>query len=291
MEAVMRATGSDLAPHVRVALLAWQGREAEASELIEATLRQVVTRGDRLGVTIVQGAAALLYNGLGRYEDALAAVEQAAEYPELGGTNAAVIELIEAAARSGKAGLAADALERLSETTRTSGTEWALGTEAASRALLSDGQVAEDLYREAIERLGRSRAGVYLARAHLLYGEWLRRQRRRVDAREELRTAREMFTTMGIEGFAQRAERELLATGETARKRTAETRDHLTPQETQIAQLARDGHSNPQIGSQLFISPRTVEYHLHKVFGKLNINSRNQLDRVLSGGPDALQAA
>jgi DNA-binding CsgD family transcriptional regulator len=185
---------------------------------------------------------------------------------------------------------AADALGRLAQTTRPSATDWALGVEACSRALVSEGEVAERLYREAIERLARSRVGVVLARAHLLYGEWLRRERRRLDARKQLRTAHEMFITMGAENFAERAERELLATGERARKRTVETRKDLTPQEAQVAQLARDGHSNPAIGGRLFISPRTVECHLATVFTKLNISSRNQLHRVLPRDRSALQA-
>ena len=181
-------------------------------------------RGEGVGLTAVEWASAVLYNGLGRYEDALAAAQQAGEHPEeLRFSTWALVELIEAAARSGKAERAADALQRLSETTRASGTDWALGIEARSRALLSDGEAAERLYREAIERLGRTRVRVELARAHLLYGEWLRRERRRLDAREQLRTAHEMFTAMGIEAFAERAARELLATGETARKRTVET--------------------------------------------------------------------
>jgi DNA-binding CsgD family transcriptional regulator len=172
----------------------------------------------------------------------------------------------------------------LSERTRAAGTELALGIEARSKALLSDGAVAERLYREAIERLGRTRLAFELARAHLLYGEWLRRQRRRIDARDQLRLARETFTSMGAEAFAARAGRELLATGETARRRTDEARDELTAQETQIAQFARDGLSNAEIGARLFISPRTVEYHLHKVFTKLGISTREHLDRVVPGG-------
>jgi DNA-binding CsgD family transcriptional regulator len=189
--------------------------------------------------------------------------------------------LIEAAVRSRNAELASRALQRLSETTRASGTAWAVGIEARSQALLSESEAADTLYRKAIKRLGRSGMGVELARGHLLYGEWLRRENRRTDAREQLRTAHELFFSMGVEAFAERAARELLATGETARKRTADTRGQLTAQETQIAELARKGHSNPEIGAQLFISPRTVEYHLHKVFTKLEISSRNELQRVL----------
>ena len=169
----------------------------------------------------------------------------------------------------------------MSERTRVTPTDWALGIEARVRALLSEGEAAESLYRESIAHLGRTRARVEVARGHLLYGEWLRRERRRVDAREQLRTAHEMLDTMGVEGFAERARRELAATGETARKRTVETRDDLTAQEAQIARLARDGLSNPEIGTRLFISPRTVKYHLRKVFIKLDISSRNELERVL----------
>jgi ATP/maltotriose-dependent transcriptional regulator MalT len=188
---------------------------------------------------------------------------------------------VEAAARSGKPDVAADALERLHERTQAAGTEWALGIEARSRALLSDGALAEGLYREAIERLGRCRVALDLARAHLLYGEWLRRRARRVDAREQLRAAHARFVEMGAEAFAQRARRELLATGETARKRTIETRDELTPHEARIARMARDGASNQDIATELFVSRKTVEYHLHKVFSKLGISAREQLGYVL----------
>jgi DNA-binding CsgD family transcriptional regulator len=199
-----------------------------------------------------------------------------------------LVELIEAGARSGATEAASAALDRLSERTQASGTDWALGIEAGSRALLSDGAVAEPRYREAIERLARSRGQVHLARARLLYGEWLRREQRRVDAREQLRAAHEMFTAMGAEGFAERARVELLATGETVRKRTVETRDDLTAQEAQIARLARDGRTNPEIGAQLFISPRTVEWHLRNVFTKLGIQSRRELHDAL---PDAAPAS
>jgi DNA-binding CsgD family transcriptional regulator len=166
-------------------------------------------------------------------------------------------------------------------------TEWALGIEALVRALLREGEAAEIFYRESIARLGGTRVRAQLARAHLLYGEWLRRERRRADAREQLRTAHGMLDTMGIDAFAERARRELAATGETARKRTVETTTELTPQEAQIARLARDGLSNPEIGARLFISARTVQYHLAKVFSKLAISSRNQLHRVLPAGPDS----
>jgi DNA-binding CsgD family transcriptional regulator len=289
VDAIIEATGSRLAPYGRLLLLAWQGREPEASEVIEATTGEAEARGEGLGLTVIQWTTAVLCNALGRYDDALAAARQAWECPdELGLATRVLPELIEAAVRSGRPEQAADALKRLSEATRAGDTDWALGIEARSRALLSEGQVAEDLYHEAIDRLGRSRAAVWLARTHLLYGEWLRRERRRLDARTQLRTAHDLFTTMGLEAFAQRTARELRATGETARKRATETGDQLTAQETQIARLARDGLSNPEIGSQLFISPRTVEYHLHKVFTKLDINSRSQLDGALTSHSDAV---
>jgi DNA-binding CsgD family transcriptional regulator/tetratricopeptide (TPR) repeat protein len=278
MHAATKATGSHIPPYGPLVLAAWRGREAEALKLIEATVEEVVSRGEGLGVTVTQWARAVLYNGLGRYEEALAAAERASGHPEdLAVFNWGLAELIVAAVRSGNMERAAAALERLSEITRASGTDWALGIEARSRALLSEGDAAERLYREAIERLGRTHVRVELGRAHLLYGEWLRRERRRVDAREQLRTAHEMFTAMGLEAFAGRAARELLATGERVRKRTVETREDLTAQEAQVARLARDGLSNLEIGARLFISARTVEYHLHKVFGKLNIRSRTQL--------------
>ena len=273
-------------------LSAWRGREAEAFELIGQSVREVVPRGEALGLAAAQWASALVYNGLGRYEDALAAAEQACEHPEdLGFFNWSLAELILAAARSGRIDRATDALERLSEMTRASGSDWALGIEARSRALLSEGANADRLYREAIERLGRTRVRVALARAHLQYGEWLRRERRRLDAREQLQTAYEMLTAMGVEAFAQRAERELLATGARARKRSPETRETLTAQEAQVARLARDGLSNLEIAARLIISPRTVEYHLHKVFTKLDISSRHQLGRVLPEQPSAALAA
>jgi DNA-binding CsgD family transcriptional regulator len=247
-----------------------------------------VGRGEGMGLAIIRWASAVLYNGLGRYEEALAAAQQASAYPhELLFSTWGLEELIEAAVRSGKPEPAADALRRLSDKTRASGTDWALGIEARSRALLSADADAERLYREAIERLGRTRVRVELARAHLLYGEWLRREKRRPDAREQLRTAHEMLTAMGLEAFAQRAARELLATGETARTRTVETLDQLTAREIQIARLARAGLSNAEIGGRLFISPRTVEYHLSKVFTTLGISTRYQLDGVLPSEPDA----
>ena len=278
LQSVMQATGSSFAPYGALLLAALRGREEEASALISATTQEATIRGEGVAITATHRAAALLYNGLGRYNEALAAAEQATQYlGDLGVSSWCTVELIEAAARTGAPERATDAMHRLADVTTASGTDWALGIEARSRALLSQDEIAEDLYREAIERLGRTRMRADLARAHLLYGEWLRRENRRVDAREQLRTAYEMLTVMGIEGFAERARRELLATGETVRKRTADTITDLTAQEAHIARLARDGLSNPEISTQLFISPRTVEWHLRKVFNKLGISSRRQL--------------
>ena len=242
----------------------------------------MIDRGEGEWLSAAEWASAVLYNGLGRYHEALVVAERASEqHLELGWATWSIAELIEAAVRAGKPERAAPALRRLSERARASGSDWALGIEARSRALLSDGDAADRLYGEAVERLGRTHIRAELARAHLLYGEWLRRERRRVDAREHLRTAHEMLAAMGIDGFAERARRELLATGETVRKRTVETRDELTAQEEQIARLASEGRTNPEIGGQLFLSPRTVEWHLRKVFAKLGISSRKELHGAL----------
>jgi DNA-binding CsgD family transcriptional regulator len=238
----------------------------------------MVQVGEGQWLTATQWATAVLDNGLGRYVDALAAAQAASDDAhELGVSVWALPELIEAASRSGRADQAAAAFERLSASTSASGTEWGLGIEARARALLSRDEVAERFHREAIERLSRTRLRPDLARAHLLYGEWLRREGRRLDAREQLRTAHEMFAEIGMDAFDERARRELVATGERVRKRSNETRDRLTPQEDQIARLARDGLSNPEIGAMLFLSPRTVEWHLRKVFAKVGVNSRSGL--------------
>jgi DNA-binding CsgD family transcriptional regulator/tetratricopeptide (TPR) repeat protein len=288
VESVTEATGSGIASYAALGVAALRGREAEAFELIEAGTKDAERRGEGQGLSFVQWATAVLCNSLGRYEDALAAAQQASEdSPADLFANWAVAELIEAATRSGASERAAGALQRLSATARASGTDWALGVEARSRALASDGETAETLYREAIDRLGRTRLRVELGRAHLLYGEWLRRENRRIDARDQLRTAHQMFTAMGAGGFAERAARELRATGERVRKRTTDTPAQLTARETQIARLASDGLTNPEIAAKLFMSPRTVEYHLHKVFTKLDISSRNQLHGVLANGRSA----
>ena len=280
-QAVADATGSQLGPHGALGVAAWRGREAEATELIQATMDDVTSRGEGRGVTS-QYAAALLYNGLGHYDKALAAAELVCEYDDIGVLGWSLTELVEAAVRSGQPARASDALQRLSETTRASGTDWALGTEARSRALLSEGETAENYYREAIERLGRTRMRPAVARAHLLYGEWLRRENRRQNARAELRIAHGLFTSMGIEAFAERARRELLAAGDTVRKPTVETVTELTAQEAYIARLAVDGCTNAEIGAQLFLSTRTVEWHLGKVYTKLGVGSRRELPRALA---------
>jgi DNA-binding CsgD family transcriptional regulator len=289
IDSVVAATGSRLGPGAALRLRSLQGREAETSALIANTIEHAAAGGHTIAL-YAHWAAAVLYNGLARYQEAAESARQATSSPfEVFVAVRALPELVEAAARGGDAELAREALERLAETTQPCGNDLALGIEARSRALLSDGAAADDLYRDAIARLRRTQLRPELARAQLLYGEWLRRQGRRVDAREQLRTAHDLFATIGMEAFAERARIELLATGETARKRTVETRDELTAQEMQIARLAREGLSNPEIGARLFISARTVKYHLGKVFTKLDISSRAQLDRVLPGDPATAQ--
>ena len=276
--AVADATDSRGSPYASVALAAFRGREADALQLIETTTRDFLARGEGMGVTLGQWGRAMLHNGLARYEEALVAAEQAIEDPrELWFSTWTAVELVEAAARAGQLDRATEGLESLAASTEASGTSWALGVEARSRALVSDDDVAETLYSEAIEHLQPTRLRVDLARARLLYGEWLRRRRRRVDAREELRSAHDMFSEFGMEAFAERARVELEATGERARRRTVDTADELTPQEVQVARLAAAGHTNREIAAQLFISSSTVEYHLRKAFRKLDARSRTQL--------------
>ena len=280
--AVSDAIANPHVPHARLFLAAWRGHLDETLRLTAAGDRDATARGEGRTIGVGKYATAVLNNGLARYDDALDAARQTTEYPQdLAFFAWGLVELIEASARSGNAALAADGLRRLSELTRVSRTDWALGVEARSRALLSEGEVSERLYDEAIERLGRTRVRVELARAHLLYGEWLRRERRRLDAREQLRHAHELFTQFGMEAFAERARVELEATGEHARKRTVETRDDLTPQEAQVSRLAADGATNQEIAAQLFISPSTVDYHLRKAFRKLGVKSRHQLNEHL----------
>jgi DNA-binding CsgD family transcriptional regulator/Spy/CpxP family protein refolding chaperone len=286
---IAEATGNPPVSAADMILASLRGREAPAAELIEATSRDATARGQGLLVDIAAYASALLYNGLGRYDAALDAARQAFEHDRLGYGPFVVPELAEAASRTGDIGLLRAAVECLSEYSRVRPTEWALGLEAGVRAMLSEGEAADRLYRESICHLGRARNRAELARAHLLYGEWLRRERRRGDAREQLRTAHAMLEEMGFAAFAERARRELAATGETARKRTLPASTELTAQEAQVAGMARDGLSNPEIGARLFISARTVEYHLRKAFAKLGISSRGQLHRVLPPGPATAQ--
>jgi DNA-binding CsgD family transcriptional regulator len=286
--AVTQATHTAPLVQATQMIAAYRGNEGQALELIEVGRQAATARGQGMALSMIECANAVLFNGLGRYHEALAPAQRACAQDELSLYGLALVELIEAAVRSKNPRVAATALERLSERTRASGTDWALGLEARSRGLLTDGPSAEPLYEEAVKRLANGRVAPHLARAQLVYGEWLRREKRHVDAREQLRAAHDTFSRIGAEAFAERARRELLATGETARRRSVDTRDALTPQEAQIARLARDGHTNPEIGAQLFISPRTVQYHLHKVFAKLDITSRNQLASV---PPSHLNAA
>jgi DNA-binding CsgD family transcriptional regulator len=297
LQAVMEATGGRFAPYAALTVAGMRGRPGDVTSLIDTARSDLIRRGERFGMTTAYFTSAMANNGVGNYQAALNAAtktelfsaltpghcQSSSLHARLSVGALFTVEFIEAAARCGHTDVAAEAVDMLGEVTSGSGTDWACGVEARCRALVTDGPLAEDLYRESIDRLGPTQLRPDLARAHLLYGEWLRRERRRSEARAELRCAHDMFEQMGMEGFAQRAHRELEATGETARKRTATTdRQLLTAQEAQIARMARDGHSNPEIGARLFISTRTVEYHLQKVFTKLDVQSRKQLDRVLS---------
>jgi len=283
IEEATQLTGSPLPPYHGLGLVAMRGREAEARRLIDKARPEVIERGEGAGLEFMDWAEAVLYNGLGRYSEALAASRRVLDSSELVPVNWALPELVEAAARTGARELAADADRLLTDRSGASGTDWALGIAARSHALVVEDECADDLYAEAIERLSRTRVAVDLARAHLLYGEWLRRQSRRVDARKELRIAHEMFTDFGMEAFAERARVELEATGEHARTRTVETLGDLTPQESQISRLVAQGHTNREIAAQLFISPSTVEYHLRKVFRKLGVKTRTQLANRMRG--------
>jgi DNA-binding CsgD family transcriptional regulator len=281
--AVCEATGSPAAPFTAMMLASLRGRQAEAAPLIEGTIAGATAGGQGIAVAYAHWAAAILANGLGRYADALAAARQASEDTStLYISMWALPELIESAARTGDTGIAGDAVTRLAQFTQAGGTDFGLGVEARSRALVSAGETAERLYREAIDRLGRTRLRPELARAHLLYGEWLRRENRRADARAQLRTAHDTLAAIGMEAFAERSRHELLATGETVRQPTAEPPSTLSAQEAHIARLAADGHTNPEIAAQLFLSSRTVEWHLRKIFTKLGIGSRHKLREALS---------
>jgi len=287
-DAVAEATGTRVARYAAVVLAGFRGREAEAREVIEVEVSHAVAAGQGVGIRWGQWLSALLYNGLGRYEQALVEAQRASEDVLESAVSAwALAELVEAATRTEKAGVAGEALDRLADAASVGASDWGLGVLARSRALVSEGGGAENAYREAIERLGRTQLRPELARSRLVYGEWLRRENRRLDAREQLRVAHQSFTAIGMEGFAERARTELQATGERVRARAPEARDDLTAQERQIAELARDGLSNPEIGARLFLSPRTVEWHLRHVFSKLGIRSRRQLGAALpSANPE-----
>jgi DNA-binding CsgD family transcriptional regulator len=284
IDAVCEATGgTPIAPFAASFVAALRGNQAETIPLVEATITTAEAMGQGAVVTYAHWVTAISNNGLGRYTDALTAADRATRdahpFPV---SDWAGPELIEAAVRSGNTALAVGALDRLAETAQAGRTDFGLGLEARCRALLSSGDAAEALYREAIGRLGRTRLRPDLARAHLLYGEWLRRQGQRTGAREQLRTAHGMLAAIGMEAFAERAWRELIATGEKMPKRSVETRGRLAPQEEQIARLARDGRTTPEISGQLFLSARTVEWHLRKIFTKLGICSRRELDDALA---------
>jgi DNA-binding CsgD family transcriptional regulator len=280
---VEEITGISSAPYGALILEAWRGNARDVTELIETTRREVTARREGIGIAISEYARAVLCNGLGKYEEAFLAARSSSEYEEVVAENWGLSELIEPATRIGRSDLAMDALDRLAGKARATGAAWALGIEARSRALLSDGECADGLFREAIGHLGRTRVRAELARTRLLYGEWLRRENRRVDAREQLRAAVDQFASIGMQAFAERGQKELLATGAHVRRRIVETRDDLTAQERQVALLARDGMSNIDIGARLFLSQHTVAYHLRKVFSKLGIGSRRQLAAALPG--------
>jgi ATP/maltotriose-dependent transcriptional regulator MalT len=280
-DAITQATGTTHPICTSLLLAAWRGQETRALELIEAGLDDTMAEHNRLPIAHADYARAVLYNGLGRYDAAFAAARRASEDDHSGLVGWALSELVEASARSGSLDAAAAALQELEKRTRGERTDWARGMQARACALIEAGGDPDDRHREALDRLAGAGIAPHLARAQLVYGEWLRRVGRRVDAREQLRPAQATFSRLGAQGFGERARRELAATGETVRKRTADTRDDLTPQEEQIARLADDGHTNPEIGGQLFLSPRTVEWHLSKVFVKLGIRSRRELRTTL----------
>jgi ATP/maltotriose-dependent transcriptional regulator MalT len=285
-DAITEAMGESRIGYGRLTLAGLRGDETVFSTLVARADEEAIERGEGAALTFAEHARAVLYNGLGKYESALPAAESASGRDELAASARSLPELVEAAARCGRDEVAIDALERLTEQTRAAGTEWALGLEARCRALVGSDAGADERYLEAIGRLTHCRIVPELARAHLLYGEWLRRASRRVDAREQLRAAHRIFDTIGMRAFTERARRELAATGEKVRRSQPATRDELTAQQAQIAQLACEGYSNSEIGGQLFLSSRTVEWHLRGVFAKLGISSRRELQSVLSpSGP------
>jgi DNA-binding CsgD family transcriptional regulator len=281
-DVVNEVTGIRLAATCDLLLAGYRGRPADAVPLFTATIEDSTARGEGLAVQLASFSAAVLHNGLGHYAEAVAAAEPAIEDTYQPLTAQLVLpELIEAAVRTGRADLAREALDRLSAMTTIDGSDWAKGLEARSRALVSEGQEAEQCYAEAVQRLGHTPLRPELARAHLLYGEWLRRENRRLDARHQLHAAYHLLAEIGADAFAERARRELLATGEKVRKREVDTYSQLTPQEEHIVRLARDGRTNPEIAGELFISTRTVEWHFRKIFAKLGITSRRDLHNAV----------
>jgi DNA-binding CsgD family transcriptional regulator len=291
-DAVTEATGTQVLPYGTLYLRAFQGREEDVSRISDVTVREAIAGGQGTAIEFTDHARAVVLNGLGRYREALRPAQEAADAtPELAVAGWGLFELVEAAAKCGETELARRGIERIEERNSVIETDWGYGILARSRALLAAGEEAETLYLEAIGRLGRTPLRPDIARAHLLYGEWLRREGRRADAREQLRTAHDMLAAMGMDAFAERAQRELAATGERARKRSAETITTLTAQEAYIAQLARDGLTNPEIGTRLFLSARTVEWHLRKIFTKLGISSRRELRAALAQSGEDRQPA
>ncbi len=280
---IAEVTGTSPVGFCAVLLAAWRGEERAALELVEATIRLAAAARMARLVTVADHARAVLYNGLNRHDAARDAALSAFERDDFGYKPFVVVELAEAASRIRDQATVERLLRDVSERSHATPTDWAVGTEACVRASASDSDTAETWYRESVNRLSRTRMQAYLARVHLLYGEWLRREKRRAEAREQLRQAYQMLAAMGIEGFAERARRELQATGQIVRKRSVTKAIELTAQEAQIARLAREGLSNPEISTRLFISPRTVEWHLRKVFTKLDISSRRQLRGPLPG--------
>jgi DNA-binding CsgD family transcriptional regulator len=283
-DAINESVGQNRLDSARALLAGYAGDEVQCLSLAEVAEAQAITRGRGQVMTICEHARSILYNGLGNYEPALLAARSASSH-EIDASTRVLPELIEAAARSGSIDMARSALQRLTERTRAAGTDWALGVEARSRALLAADGAAEEQYGEAIARLGSCRVASELARAHLLYGEWLRRQRRRRDAREQLRTAHDMLEAMGMAAFAERASREMQAAGEQARPRGPGAAEVLTPQEAQIARMVAAHLTNREIAARSFISASTVEYHLRKIFRKLGVTSRTQLTQTL-GDPE-----
>jgi len=276
-DAITAATGNSPLGYASLLLVAWRGEDAGAAELIGAKADWAATWGEGRALGLGHYLTAVLHNGFGQYQAALSSAVQACEHDDLMAYGLSLVELVEAGARGDAPEVAAAALRQFEDRATASGTDWALGALARSKAMLSDGPAADRWYREAIEHLERTRVSVHLARTHLVYGEWLRRENRRLDAREQLRTAYDMLHRFGARAFAERARRELMATGETVRKPVSEARAVLTAQEAQIARLAGDGKTNTEIGAELFLSPRTVEWHLRKVFTKLGVDSRREL--------------